>query len=159
MKTRIHTGKLFFVFCCPCCCFDLFCFSWKPCMIFYDSKLPYFNLLYWTMFSNQHIRNIRIVWYISGSPPWEGNSLSRIWANYTATSCEPENQAKTLTQHLLLISQPAWRRPCTTVAWRLVTRAENMHTSYMKISHTDKRVKASLSLKVHGVCISRESSI
>ena len=29
MTTRIHTGKLFFVFFCPCCCFDLFCFCMK----------------------------------------------------------------------------------------------------------------------------------
>ena len=45
-----------------------------------------------------------------------------------------------------------------TIAWRLVTSAEKMHTSFMKISHTDKRVNASLSLKVHGVCSLRESS-
>ena len=40
-----------------------------------------------------------------------------------------------------------------TIAWRLVTCAEKMHTSYMKISHTDKRVNATLSPKCTGSAV------
>ena len=40
-----------------------------------------------------------------------------------------------------------------TIAWRLVTRAEKMHTSYLKISQTDKRVHASLSPKCTGSAV------
>ena len=40
-----------------------------------------------------------------------------------------------------------------TIAWRLVTSAEKMHTSFMKIIQTDKRVHASLSPKCTGSAV------
>ena len=47
MTTRIHTGKLFFVFCWPCCCFDLFCFYMKTMrdILWFKTSLLQFALL------------------------------------------------------------------------------------------------------------------